>query len=584
MAIILLSIGLEGCDQMLGPAPLTKGDSVKQVAGKKKYSGTQTNTKSSINSNDPAANGEDASFLDLLATEKDGNLWDRLRHEFQIPCEEDRPQVRAQIAWFMQHQGYLDRTVKRAAPYMYYIYEQVHKRKLPAELVLLPVNESAYNPFASSSVGAAGVWQLMPRTAYGFGVKQNFWYDGRRDIYASTNAALDYLTYLHNYFGGDWLLAIAAYDTGEGNVQIAIRRNAKRDQNTDFWSLSLAQETLSYVPRLLALACIIRNPAKYHITLPPISDKPYLAQVDVGAPIDLERAAQLAGMSLVHLKQLNPGYNRKTIDPTGPYKLILPIDRIALFRERLAKAPTLPRTIWGRYKVQRGDSLANIARRYHTSVSEIKQANHLKGAVAPVGKIIMIPTGTAMVTLHPSSDQGSDQSETTTAIAQTIDTASAIPTVTAASDTITETAVDEQAELAPAPIKPELQKRIHVIKRGESLMAIARQYKVKVSDLQRWNKLTSKPLKIGSKLVIWSKSVANSNSTAPVHTAKTNKAKPKQVAAKKPTIRPDHYVVKAGDNLYAIARRLGVKSADLAKWNGLASNAPLKPGQRLVVR
>lgn len=152
------------------------------------------------------------------------NLWDTLRHEFVLPHYEYMPQVREQINWFLMHQDFLQRSASRAAPYLYYILQQVRKRHLPPEIVLLPLLESSYNPFAYSTVGAAGIWQMMPGTATGFGVKQNWWYDGRRDVVASTQAALDYVAYLGSYFGGNWLLAIAAYDTGEGNVLAAIKK------------------------------------------------------------------------------------------------------------------------------------------------------------------------------------------------------------------------------------------------------------------------------------------------------------------------------------------------------------------------
>ncbi len=248
-------------------------------------------------------------FMNIFKHHSESNdLWDDLRSGFELQHYENSPQVQAQIVWFMHNQGYLNRTTLRAAPYMYYIYQQVKERHLPAELVLLPVLESAYNPFASSNRGAAGLWQLERGTASAFGVKQDWWYDGRRDVLASTNAALDYLTYLQNFFGSNWYLALAAYDSGEGTVQEAMRRNIRSGYNTDFWSLSLPMETQSYVPRLLALAAIIENPQKYSIYLPSISDAPYLGQVDIGGQIDLNKAASLAGISLSELIQLNPGY------------------------------------------------------------------------------------------------------------------------------------------------------------------------------------------------------------------------------------------------------------------------------------
>src|SRR5579862_1406636 len=182
------------------------------------------------------------------------NLWDVLRESFTLPHYEDNPAVQEKIEWYMNNQDFLLRSASRSAPYLYYIFQQVKKRHLPAELVLLPIVESGYNPFNVSNVGAAGIWQLMPDTATGLGVKQDWWYDGRRDVIASTRAALNYLAYLQSFFEGNWLYAIAAYNTGEGNVLSAIKRNIREGMDTDFWSLPLAQETKDYVPSLLALA------------------------------------------------------------------------------------------------------------------------------------------------------------------------------------------------------------------------------------------------------------------------------------------------------------------------------------------
>ena len=269
-----------------------------------------------------------------------GTLWGPIRAHLQLTArEENKPAVQAQIRWFAKNPAYLNDAVSRAAPYMGYVYTQVTKRNLPTELVLLPIIESGYNPSATNaSSGAAGMWQLMSSTARAHGVHQDKGFDGRRDLYSSTNAALDYLTYLKSFFGGDWLLAIAAYDTGEGNVQNAIRHNTQHDKNTHFWALPLAFETRSYIPRLLALAAIVKNPAKYGVTLPSISAKPYLELVDVGRTgisLSLAHAAKLAGMNLSELKQLNPGVKNSSANLTQG-QFALPIDRVALYKKQLA--------------------------------------------------------------------------------------------------------------------------------------------------------------------------------------------------------------------------------------------------------
>ena len=346
-----------------------------------------------------------------------GTLWEPIRAHLQLLSarEENQPAVQAQIRWFAKNPVYLKDAVSRAAPYIYYVYTQVRKRDLPTELVLLPIIESGYNPSAiNSSSGAAGLWQLMKGTAKGYGVHQDRGFDGRRDIYSSTNAALDYLTYLKSFFGGDWLLAIAAYDTGEGNVQNAIRQNTQHDKNIHFWALPLALETRSYIPRLLALAAIVKNPAKYGISLPTVSAKPYLELVDASS-MSLTRVAKLAGMSVTELKELNPGVkNSSAAIKRG--QLALPIDRVALYKQQLAASSLSGYKAAGNqllavkqnsaqgkedrnihlvsnqvevssakskpnsqqiHLVKSGDTLNGIAKHYHVSVKNIQAWNQL---------------------------------------------------------------------------------------------------------------------------------------------------------------------------------------------------------------
>jgi membrane-bound lytic murein transglycosylase D len=286
------------------------------------------------------------------------NIWDTLREEFTLPHYEDNARVQEQIEWFMNNQDFLYRSAYRAAPYLYYILQQVRMRHLPAEVALLPVLESSFNPFASSPVGAAGIWQMMPDTASGFGIKHNSWYDGRRDVVASTKAALNYLAYLSDFFNGNWMYAIAAYNTGEGNVLAAIKKNVRYGDSTDFWSLPVAQETRDYIPKLLALATIISHPEQYPVQLPFVKNAPYLAQVDIGAQIDLKHAATLAGLSLKQFKQLNPAYNRSATDPNGHYKLVLPIESVEQFTEKLSRSPLFYSAKGARYKP--GDALQEV--------------------------------------------------------------------------------------------------------------------------------------------------------------------------------------------------------------------------------
>lgn len=235
--------------------------------------------------------------------------------------------------------------------------------------------ESAFDPFAYSVAGAAGLWQLMPRTGAGLGLKQDWWFDARRSISSSTDAALSYLIYLNKFFNGNWILAIAAYDAGEGTIDRAIKSAGVR--NASFWELSLPRETQIYVPRLLALAEIIKNPGQYQLILPEIPYLPYFQEVNIGSPIDLNHAAKMAGISYNELIKLNPGFNRWTTDPHKPIKLLIPAEKVHQFNLNLANLPEEKRVSWEIHTVQPGESLDTIAVRYHTTVNLIKQLNQL---------------------------------------------------------------------------------------------------------------------------------------------------------------------------------------------------------------
>ena len=233
-----------------------------------------------------------------LSSEPTFSIWPRVRAGFQLSSDVNQPSLQKHVSWFARHPEYIQRVMSRADPFLYYILEEAEKRNLPTELVLLPIVESAYQPFAYSHGRAAGIWQFIPSTGKLYGLKQNWWYDGRRDIYASTQAALNYLENLNKLFKGDWMLALAAYNSGSGTVQRAVKRNRKLKRATDFWHLKLPKETRAYVPKLLALKEIITNPEKYSVSLRCISDAPGFKQVKTTAQIDLALAAELAEIDL----------------------------------------------------------------------------------------------------------------------------------------------------------------------------------------------------------------------------------------------------------------------------------------------
>lgn len=400
------------------------------------------------------------------------NVWDVLRSELNISHEVTRPEVQEQIRWLAAHPSFVQKVCRQSEPYIYHILAEIKKRKLPGELALLPMLESAYDPFAYSGVGAAGLWQLMPRTGSDLGLKQDWWFDARRSIRPSTNAALNYLVYLNKFFSGNWLLAIAAYDSGEGTIARAIKNNQAARQATSFWNLPVPRETKVYVPRLLALAELIKNPSRYKVELPVIPYLPYFEEVDIGSQIDLNHAAKLAGISYKELIKLNPGYNRWTTAPYKPFKLLIPKTKVAHFNLNLANVPEENRVSWTRYQVKPGENLQQIAAKNHTNVHLIKQLNQLKTNGVKTNQSILIPNAkNKTLVITPQAP-----SENTLALSI-----------------------------------PKTRRIIHIVQARESYKTIQALYGVSSKEIQTWNKLpVSAPLHSGQQLVILKKTKAPS--------------------------------------------------------------------------
>jgi LysM repeat protein len=425
------------------------------------------------------------------------NMWDVLRSQFTLPHYEDNPQVQQQINWFMNHQDFLFRSASRAAPYLYYILQQTRKRHLPAEIVLLPMMESAYNPFAYSTAGAAGIWQMMPGTASGFGIKQNWWYDGRRDVVASTKAALDYLVYLGGFFDGNWLLALAAYDTGEGNVLAAIRRNTRDGFSTDFWSLPVTQETRDYVPRLLALATIIANPDEYPVSFPPVHNAPYLAQMDMGRQIDLKQIANLAGLTFKEIKQLNPGYTHTSTDPNGPFKIVLPIENVEQFSENLILVQSSPQFAQENkhYKTRTKETLLAIAKKIKSIPKSLHhplyQAEHYK--LEPGDTLYMVRRGDDIYKIashfHLTPQTLLAINELGNRHVLPVGTKLIIPTHYAKAETI------HHYQLAPGDT-------IYMVRKGDTLEHIANKFRTSPPALRLANLMASNAVREGDRLII----------------------------------------------------------------------------------
>jgi membrane-bound lytic murein transglycosylase D len=313
-----------------------------------------------------------------------------MRSGFVFPAV-DPDLVRTYIDEYIKHPLLLKQVLQRGEPYLFHILARLEQNSMPTELALLPVIESAFDPFATSPAGAAGIWQFMPDTATYVGLNQDWWYDGRRDIIASTDAALGYLDQLHKRFNNDWLLALAAYNAGSARVGRAIRNNRDAGKPDDFWHLLLPAETRSYVPKLIALRMIIENPHDYNISLPTLSDTRYFSTVEIRGQIELKVAAQLAGIPLAILQRLNPGYDRSITPPDTTHTLLFPKSVAHVFRERIARLPPDQRVKSIRHRIRMGDNLSTIAQEYRTTVSELRKVNRLKGSKIIAGKFLIVP-------------------------------------------------------------------------------------------------------------------------------------------------------------------------------------------------
>ncbi len=466
--------------------------------------------------------------IDALPTVADTSIWHDIRSGFALPTNLQQPRLLSELQWYHRHPEYLDRVLQRAEPFLHFILQETQARNMPTELVLLPIVESAFQPFAYSHGRAAGIWQFIPATGKHYGLNQNWWYDGRRDIVASTRAALDYLDNLNKQFDGDWLHALAAYNSGPGNVRKAIRRNKKHGKPTDFWHLKLPKETRAYVPKLLALKQIISQPQQYDVSLRCIANAPGFRQVDAGSQIDLALAAELAGIGLDTLYRYNPAYNRWSTGPDGPHTLLLPVAAAERFEQQLAQLPAEQRIRWTRHKIRAGETLGHIAMQYDTTVKQLREVNNIRGNQIRSGKYLLIPVASKQRKAYSLSAPQRKQ------------------------------AIQNRS-------RGKNRQRIdHIVQNGESFWTIARKYRVGMHQLARWNGMAIRDnLRKGQKLVIWKKGGPAS-------------------ARRSQTVQRVTHTVRSGDSLSRIASRYRVSINDLHRWNRIKGKY-LQPGQKIRV-
>ena len=456
------------------------------------------------------------------------DLFDRMRAGFAFD-EVQEPAIDVQLAWFEHNPDYLERVFQRGQRYMYHIITEVEARGMPLEFALLPVVESAYEPFAYSRSRAAGLWQFIPDTGARFGLKRDWWFDGRRDVVESTRAALDYLQALHDQFNGDWLLAIAAYNVGENTVQRELDFNRANRKPTDFWHLRLPAETRAYVPKLLALKRLMAEPERYGLEFAAIPNEPYFAVIDTDSQIDLKIAAQLAGTSYDELVALNPGYNRWATDPDGPHRMLVPIDNADAFDVALSSLAPEDRVRFTSHEVTRKETLAMLAKEYGTSAAVIAKINDLKGGKLTPGETLKIP------------EISGELPEKVLLAAARVDRPE------------TDTGGRRQRQI------------VYRVRAGETLSSIARRHGLPVSTLARLNNIgSSDTLVKGQRLVI---------------KASTRRFRDEGVVSGRRTL----YTVRSGDTVYSISRQFQVSVMQLKSWNGLNERHQIKAGQRLVM-
>jgi membrane-bound lytic murein transglycosylase D len=475
---------------------------------------------------DPESPATSPEELEALAPEVEplppavayGDVLVRIRSNLSLP-QVSHPRIDHEIEWLQRNPDYLTRVFGRAQRYLHHVANEVEFRGLPGDLALLPVVESAFNPFAYSRAHASGLWQFMAPTGERYGLSRNYWQDKRRDVLESTRSALEYLTALNERFDGDWFLAIAAYNYGQGNVQRAINRNRALGRPTDFFSLSLPAETRAYVPKLIALARMVREPDRYGFYLPSIPDSPYFRVVPTGGPVDLRLMAQLAGVDPEELHALNPNWNRWMTDPDGPHRVLVPEVVADNFTVRLAALDANARAGLAVHTVQPGESLASIAGLYKIPESVVDRVNEGPQSGLGPGDALWVPAG-------------------------------------------------DVSQLR-AGLGSDLERRVHRVRSGESLWSISRKYGMTVAQLARMNSISSKSLlRPGQRLQV----AGSAGGGAAAET--------QRVAAVDGKVK---YKVRRGDTLSGIARRYAVTVRELQAWNNMGGSTALRAGQSLTI-
>lgn len=578
---------------------------------------------------------------DRLLILRHGDVWKRMTVGFKMNLNNPNPRIAAQRSWFTSRQPYIDRLSARASRYLHYTVREAERRGMPTELALLPVIESSYDPAATSSAAAAGLWQFIPSTGRIYGLRQSELYDGRRDVVESTRAAYEFLGSLYNQFGS-WELALAAYNAGPGRVQQAINRNAAAGLPTDYWSLRLPTETMHYVPRFLAVAQIVKNPEKFGVYLPPIANRPHFREVAVPGAIDLDELASITNLSRGELYALNPAHRGNYTDPLAPKRILIPNDVAEAVDKKIAKM----RTVSGSGGMWTGKAtlpsytptVVNNTKPVTPAVPSVTSqiTTQTTPAVNTVNAVTQtITTSTAVSTPNvansvnkvsndvsstvankvpdvklPSTPTVTVPTSNQTTVNQVVTTVTK-PVQTVTSSTILGTTIANTAPTTPivnsvsanTPTNPVInnqvvnQTLVNTTDVVEDPLA-SQVTPVNIADVATQNMMDNLPETIGETQITYAYPKAVAEAIAREEKTGKNKKPQAQTAsqAKKPTTeskndvvvaipkgRRDVYTVQSGDSLQSIANRFGVNWRDLAGWNQINPNANLLSGTRLYI-
>jgi membrane-bound lytic murein transglycosylase D len=439
------------------------------------------------------------------------DLLQRIRDGYQLNLENLPVSVLDQRDWHLKNPKYISTVLSRAKPFIHYVTEQLSSAGLPLEIVLLPIVESTYDAFAYSPSHAAGLWQFIPMTARRFGIDRNRWYDGRRDVVASTAAAIAYLSYLHQRFDNDWLLALAAYNSGEGTVGKAIRANIKKGKPTDFWNLKLPKETLNYVPKLLALAVIIRDADTLNVSLPEIKDEAYFDIIQIEKQISLPKVRDITDTDDWLFRKLNAGYRRSITPPEGAYQILIPSEKSALLSTFITTTDTKNWIPYTEYVVVSGDTLSEIAMRFDTQPETVKNSNNLVNDRLNIGQLLIIPkedgdATTEKIGRYEIINHKVVAGDSLSALADQYDSSvSELRSLNALRGEFIKVGQLLDIRIPTQSIKASsLRKLSYKVRRGDSLYVIAKTFSLSISDITQWNSINrEKFLQPGQRLTLY---------------------------------------------------------------------------------